>query len=417
MNPTDAGMAKRFVKQLNDLSMDETGAQSYRNYADKLLQDISGLEHVATIVLSHRNPGMAAVRLIQHPRSQGLAKMLLNDSDFKILNQLVSIAYMAKQIALKGKRQVTKDDAKTYRYLAKLYKKAVKTLKEKYGYNLSSKHHVKDQFASVRNFINNSDDEFEFDDDFFDDETDELSFGDDDDDGDDGFDIFDEDDDRRIPVDELIAELRQNGYQVIPPAQPAGLPKNYNPLGMPEVNFDFSGKATLEIISDRLLTIAEGLQLVLNRIYGREVNFIDHPRPVAAGNIMGVDISKLSAQQLIQLYNMLGQSLGKSQNPMDFDPSNDDDDDEYGAPSTTGVPAVDLDAQLDALRSGLDGDSPPITAEMHVVSGAPAPDESPDDPAEDPVEPPPVLTDTEGVTSDGEPERPRSVADEFNRQR
>ncbi|MCM1214116.1 MAG: hypothetical protein NC548_06300 [Lachnospiraceae bacterium] len=422
MNHNDALLAKRFVKRLSDLATDESGTQAYRNYADKLLQDISGLEHVATIVLSHKTPGVAALRLINHPRSKALAKMLFNEQDVKVLDELVIMAYMAKQIALKGKRQVTKDDVKTYKYLAKAYKKAVNALKEKYGYDVSTKKHVKERFSAVRGLIN-GDDDFGFDEDLFDDD-DELDLDLDGDDSDDGFDdMFGDEEsnaDNRIPVDELLEELRQHGYKIIPPAQPAGLPKNYNPMAMPEVNFDFTGKATLEIISDRLLAIAEGLQLVLNRIYGREIKLIDQPQEQQAMDLGGIDLRKLTPKQMIYLYNMLGRAFGGDSSPLDFDPDDDDPDDGDFGPPGPGVRSTDLDSQLEALRQGMNSADPKvINIGMHVESTTSVTEEPTDSADEKTEEPPPPPAPDLVDNTDEEPETPSekkgpTVADQFN---
>lgn len=410
MTTNEAAKAKRLIKRLRDLSSDESGAQAYRNYADKVLQDVSGLEHVATLVLSHKNPGMAALRIIQHPRSAALAKMLFDEDEFNVLNQLVSVAYMAKMISLKPKRQRTNSDAKTYHYLAKLYKDGTKALCEKYGYGVSGKKAMKRQFGALRNYIENHENGFD-DDGLFDEDADygdsDLDLEDDpfasDDDDDD---LFDEDDDRRNSVSELIEELRAHGFQIIPPKRPIGLPENYRPDTMPEVNFDFTGKATLEIISDRLLSICEGMQLVLNRIYGREVKLIDQP----TNNLPLGQLSKLSTEELIRLYNTIGQSIGKSQtdSPLAFNIDQDDDDEGFGPPSETELrDATDLDDQLERLRQ---------TGSLNVgvhMEGNHTPVEE-EEPAEPELIPPPVLTDTGGTTDPSEEPREQSAAEMFN---
>lgn len=409
MTTNEAAKAKRLIKRLRDLSSDESGAQAYRNYADKVLQDVSGLEHVATLVLSHKNPGMAALRIIQHPRSAALAKMLFDEDEFNVLNQLVSVAYMAKMISLKPKRQRTNSDAKTYHYLAKLYKDGTKALCEKYGYGVSGKKAMKRQFGALRNYIENHENGFD-DDGLFDEDADygdsDLDLEDDpfasDDDDDD---LFDEDDDRRNSVSELIEELRAHGFQIIPPKRPIGLPENYRPDTMPEVNFDFTGKATLEIISDRLLSICEGMQLVLNRIYGREVKLIDQP----TNNLPLGQLSKLSTEELIRLYNTIGQSIGKSQtdSPLAFN-IDQDDDEGFGPPSETELrDATDLDDQLERLRQ---------TGSLNVgvhMEGNHTPVEE-EEPAEPELIPPPVLTDTGGTTDPSEEPREQSAAEMFN---
>lgn len=410
MTTNEAAKAKRLIKRLRDLSSDESGAQAYRNYADKVLQDVSGLEHVATLVLSHKNPGMAALRIIQHPRSAALAKMLFDEDEFNVLNQLVSVAYMAKMISLKPKRQRTNSDAKTYHYLAKLYKDGTKALCEKYGYGVSGKKAMKRQFGALRNYIENHENGFD-DDGLFDEDTDygdsDLDLEDDpfasDDDDDD---LFDEDDDRRNSVSELIEELRAHGFQIIPPKRPIGLPENYRPDTMPEVNFDFTGKATLEIISDRLLSICEGMQLVLNRIYGCEVKLIDQP----TNNLPLRQLSKLSTEELIRLYNTIGQSIGKPQtdSPLAFNIDQDDDDEGFGPPSETELrDATDLDDQLEHLRQ---------TGSLNVgvhMEGNHTPVEE-EEPAEPEMIPPPVLTDTGGTTDPSEEPREQSAAEMFN---
>ena len=410
MTTNEAAKAKRLIKRLRDLSSDESGAQAYRNYADKVLQDVSGLEHVATLVLSHKNPGMAALRIIQHPRSAALAKMLFDEDEFNVLNQLVSVAYMAKMISLKPKRQRTNSDAKTYHYLAKLYKDGTKALCEKYGYGVSGKKAMKRQFGALRNYIENHENGFD-DDGLFDEDADygdsDLDLEDDpfasDDDDDD---LFDEDDDRRNSVSELIEELRAHGFQIIPPKRPIGLPENYRPDTMPEVNFDFTGKATLEIISDRLRSICEGMQVVLNRIYGREVKLIDQP----TNNLPLGQLSKLSTEELIRLYNTIGQSIGKSQtdSPLAFNIDQDDDDEGFGPPSETELrDATDLDDQLERLRQ---------TGSLNVgvhMEGNHTPVEE-EEPAEPELIPPPVLTDTGGTTDPSEEPREQSAAEMFN---
>lgn len=407
MTTNEAAKAKRLIKRLRDLSSDESGAQAYRNYADKVLQDVSGLEHVATLVLSHKNPGMAALRIIQHPRSAALAKMLFDEDEFNVLNQLVSVAYMAKMISLKPKRQRTNSDAKTYHYLAKLYKDGTKALCEKYGYGVSGKKAMKRQFGALRNYIENHENGFD-DDGLFDEDAD---YGDSDLDlEDDPFasddDLFDEDDDHRNSVSELIEELRAHGFQIIPPKRPIGLPENYRPDTMPEVNFDFTGKATLEIISDRLLSICEGMQLVLNRIYGREVKLIDQP----TNNLPLGQLSKLSTEELIRLYNTIGQSIGKPQtdSPLAFNIDQDDDDEGFGPPSETELrDATDLDDQLERLRQ---------TGSLNVgvhMEGNHTPVEE-EEPAEPELIPPPVLTDTGGTTDPSEEPREQSAAEMFN---
>lgn len=307
MTRSDIAQARRFCENMKGLMMDASGGLGYRPYADKVLYDITGLDKVGTKILASKNPYLAANRFSSHPISKNLARIFWDEDCSKALqalNDLVVCAYQAAQISTKPRKSITRDDQRAWEYLRKLYSNGIRTIRENYGYDQSSKNRFKEQFADLRDYSKGrggyggsllpifDDDEDEEDSDLF--ETDPnlairgirkptpivpadddalfgLDLNGDDDEDDDG------DEDDSLPLDprkaaamarilRLQDDLREN--------------PTYSPEKVRNVDYDFTGKATLETIADRMESLLEGIELIVSRMYGREMTELT-PHPEA----------------------------------------------------------------------------------------------------------------------------------------
>lgn len=306
MRPKESMKAKKFLNRLINLASDTSGGMGYRVYADRLIQDVTGLENVVTKVLSTSNPVLAAYRLMDHPYSENLAELLLDPDDSIILADLVVVLYEATQLARTPKRKRNKKTLKAYRYLMDLYRTGIKKLQAKYKYDSSPKQVYKRRFEDLDRHLNRGYNDYYYD----------LSYRDDDDDDD--LDDLDDDDEDLLEDD---AEYQYNlNYERLPKPNGATRPRRasrtpmsdnlddimsipaeyerdgddlsrdqiinrlansmrenpeYNPADTEDVNFDFSGKIAIQNISDKMESLVEGMQLILNRLYGRELTEVD----------------------------------------------------------------------------------------------------------------------------------------------
>lgn len=279
--------------------MDAGGGMGYRIYADKVLYDISGLDKVATKIMASKNPNLAAARFIEHPISRNLARIFYDNdchAALQALNDLVVCAYQAAQISMKPKRKITSDDQRAWTYLRKLYKNGINAIRENYGYDRSAKNMYKEQFADLRNYskgyggygghflpIMDDDDEDEDDLDLFDEDpratmqsiqkrTPMVPVDDDSLYGTALEDLMDDDeDDLEVPSSQQIAKESARIKRLREELQHS---QQYDANKTEDLDYDFSGKVTLETISDRMESVVEGLELIISRLYGRPMQDI-----------------------------------------------------------------------------------------------------------------------------------------------
>lgn len=358
MNSNDIRQCRRFIMSLQALIRDANGGLGYRQYADKVIEDISGLTKFTTKILASSNPLLAAQRIMTHPASKDLARIFYDPScqrTYQALNDLVVCYYQAAQLALKPKRERTDRDIRAWKYLRKLYRNGVDTIRENYGYNRSAKKMYKEQFSDLRNYTRGS-------------THSSLLFNLDSDDDEDFDDDDEETDDNLMIPRSLIGEsgasgvLSQKDLELLRrfqgedddddeddlPIAPTRSSRNLSDLSsLRDIDYDFSGKATLELIADRLATVTEGMQLILNRIYGQSVTIptedeepaaddgddsdtedILHegmlrsvPQDVRDGSskdragirrLLQGDFSDLSRSECIKLFNTLGNELAQT---------------------------------------------------------------------------------------------------------
>ena len=275
-------LAQKFLKLITDLATDSDGSIGYRKYADKVLEDITGLQGVVTKVLSAEVPTQAASRVINHPYSHNILIMLMDEDDFNALNELSVVAHEAYVLSMTTRKNRTKQTQKAYNYLLHLYRDGIEALREKYKYSQSIKKRFKSQFDGLSKYLDrpnygNHTGHYYTDDD--DDDYDDYLYDADEDDDDDD---VDETDYRRFQkrpmsrdMEEILRTIRSDEDERVD-YERNNLRSNprYDAERFRDTDYDFSGKAALERISDKMETMVEGMQLMLNRMYGKDVSDI-----------------------------------------------------------------------------------------------------------------------------------------------
>ena len=453
-------MSRRLVRTLRNLISDNMGQDTYTPYADRILEYITGVPYMASRVLGAANPMSEAAKFIRSEATRDFAMVLCGENEAALngLYSAVVCLYQMDQISHISKKHLTKDDIKAYKIYRKSAKAIIRKLCDDYSTAKSQKALAKSIVADGMEYVNRLNYSTLFD--LEDDEDDDDEFDLEDDDEDDG-DIDRILRDRRRAV--TTGDFDGDDSQLALSADEIGIEPQFGRARRdavklpPDIDYDFSGKATLDVIADRLEAILETNQIIINRLYGRELRVDEkaesdeplvediakpnpayeqmikkmgyHRPPVKSQRIdptmvklfktiQNADLGSLSRQDLIQIYNSLGVQLAALSHSMDepetatfnLTPTEKaaEPEDESGEEDAQPDPTMNLPL--------LEDEAP---AETEVVEETAA--------AEEPVKEEPEETDTKdenqtyGTTEESTPsELPfptETVADRFNRER
>ena len=269
--------SRRIIANLRNLITDENGREIYTPYADQIFQYLTGRQNLVSRVLGSVHPVQSAAELMRNPRTRKLAIILSEDDDntLDVLYCMVVCLYRMNVMSQLPKKKVTKEVAKLFASYRKMVAKGLKRMRSSLGYGESEKDFAKEEMAPLYNYAKRRSRGSSF---FvLDDDDDEL---------------FDDEDDEDEDLTDQVLRMRREKASTI--LDDSGLALSADEIGidpeieepirqahkMPrEVNYDFTGKATLDVIADRLEAILESNQLIINRLYGRKIESDDNDLP------------------------------------------------------------------------------------------------------------------------------------------
>lgn len=145
------------IYNIKNLTMDRTGAKTYLDNFDNIIDDIFGVKHFARNLSTCRyNDDF--LRQVERLGIKTCVDMLDNPNLYELIKELTQIDYAIDEIKKMHKRKskrgkkVPKDSIKELKFYMKIYKKAIKEIKSQLGIKDTPSSYKK-RYAAVLNLI------------------------------------------------------------------------------------------------------------------------------------------------------------------------------------------------------------------------------------------------------------------------